>query len=261
MIDSHTHLYLREYFPDGGFEATRRALDAGVNHLVLPNIDLESATPLLELHREFPHNTYVAAGLHPTEIDSDWKKELKEIMNLFSDVSLAAIGEVGVDLHWDKTNISAQLDAFGEQVQMAVEKNIPVIVHSRDAFEETYRIVSEFEREQPRFVFHSYPYGCREAEKLLEKFPEALFGFNGVITFKNAASTREAAAFVGTERILSETDSPFLTPVPYRGQTNESSYIPFIVRGIADATGVSMEEAVETINSNFKEKFLRNDEE
>lgn len=256
MVDSHTHLYLEEYYPDGGIEATVRAIEAGVDRLMLPNIDLESSGPLIRLHQKFPDNTYVAAGLHPTEVGKEWKAELKEILLIFSDTRLSAIGEVGIDLHWDHSNFKEQMDAFGEQIQLAVEEDLPVIVHSRDAFQETFHIVKAFESEQPRFVFHSYPYGCREAEKILESFPSALFGFNGVITFKNASTTREAAGFVGIDRILSETDSPFLTPVPHRGKTNQSCWIPLIVKAISGATGVSFEEAEKTIDTTFREKFL-----
>lgn len=255
MIDTHTHLYLKEYFPDGGEAAVREALNVGVGKMILPAIDIESVNPLLELHSKFPENIWCAAGLHPTEVEKDWKDELNRIMDGFDGISLVAIGEIGVDLHWEKENLSLQMDAFGEQLDMALQKGIPAIIHSRDAIDETLEIVGSFGNEMPKMVFHSFTYSPREAERILETAPDAYFGFNGVITFKNAEEVRGSARLAGIDRIVAETDSPFLAPVPHRGKTNCSAYLPDVIRGIVDTLGLSFEETVEATIRNAEILF------
>lgn len=255
MIDTHTHLYLAEYFPDGGASAVRDAVSTGVEMMILPAIDIESAEPLLSLHREFPGNTACAAGLHPTEVESNWTNELSEILESFAGTPLVAIGEIGVDLHWDKTNLSLQLDAFGHQLDLARCLGIPAIIHSRDAIDETLHIIKSFGSDMPNMVFHSFTYGPREAERVLELAEGAMFGFNGVITFKNAGEVREAARIAGIDRIVAETDSPFLSPVPHRGQTNCSAFLPDVVGGISRALSLPYEEAVKLTTSNARSLF------
>lgn len=255
MIDTHTHLYLTESFPDGGKEATERAIAAGVDRLILPNIDLESVEPLLKLHALFPSNTFIAAGVHPTEVDDRWNRNLKEIFRLFEEIPLVGIGEIGLDLHWDKRHIVAQMDAFGTQLDMAYETGLPAIIHSRDAYEETVEVLKLMGRRLPKLVFHSFTYTPKEAEGFLCIAEHANFGFNGVITFKNAREVRDSAHFVGIERIVAETDSPYLAPVPHRGEQNESSYLPYIVKAIAGATGVEPSEAEKIITVTSERLF------
>lgn len=230
---------MTDSFPDGGKAAVGRAIDAGVEMMVLPAVDRESVKPMIALYQDFPVNTSLAMGLHPTEVETSWREELKEIVESVDSEDIAAIGETGIDLYWDKSNLHRQMDAFGEQIQMAIERNLPVIVHSRDALKETIEVISGFSSRRPVFVFHSFTAGREEAEKLLEAAPEAFFGINGVVTFKNAEPLREAVKHLDESRIVTETDAPFLAPVPFRGKTNESSYIPYIVKAIADAKGVT----------------------
>lgn len=255
MTDTHTHLYLADSFPDGGEAAVRRALEAGVERMVLPGIDLESVEPLLSLHDKFPLNTAVALGLHPTEVGDGWRHEIREIFDRGADTPIAAIGEVGIDLHWDGSHIVAQMDAFGEQIQMALDRGLPVIVHSRDALDETIDVVREFGSRVPPMVFHSFTGGIAEAERLLEAAPEAFFGINGVVTFKNAVPLREAIARLDISRIVTETDSPFLAPVPFRGKTNESAYIPYIVKAVAAIRGIEEKDMAEITTKNSYRLF------
>lgn len=255
MIDTHTHLYLEEYFPDGGLTAVRDAINGGVEKMVLPSIDIESVAPLLHLHHAFPDNTACAAGLHPTEVTPGWTEELSEILETFAGTPLVAIGEIGIDLHWEKKYLTLQMDAFGHQLDLARCLGIPAIIHSRDAVDETLEIVRSFGADKPDMVFHSFTYGPREAERILEEAPEACFGFNGVVTFKNADDVREAARLVGLDRIVAETDSPFLAPVPHRGQTNCSAFLPDVVRGIASALDISFEEASHATTVRAKQLF------
>lgn len=255
MIDTHTHLYLREYFPDGGTSAVRDALQVGVEMMILPAIDIESVEPLLNLHQAFPHHTACAAGLHPTEVGDDWTAELSEILESFAGTPIIAIGEIGVDLHWENENLTQQMDAFGHQLDLARCLGIPAIIHSRDSIDQTIEIVRSMGNEKPRMVFHSFTYGPREAERILEEVSDAMFGFNGVITFKNAGDVREAARIVGLSRIVAETDSPFLAPVPHRGQTNCSSFLPDVVKGIAAALNITYDEALNATVLNSKSLF------
>lgn len=250
MIDTHTHLYMTDSFPDGGEAAVSRAVDAGVELMVLPGVDRESVEPILNLYRRCPKHTAVALGLHPTEVEADWRAELAEILERGEEVPLVAIGETGVDLHWSSDNIVAQMDAFGEQIQTALDRNLPVIVHSRDAVNETIEVVKAFGGRLPGLVFHSFTAGRPEAERLLEHAPDAFFGINGVITFKNAEPLREAVKWLDMERIVTETDAPFLAPVPHRGQTNESLYIPLIVRKLAEVKELPEEEVMHSTTDN-----------
>lgn len=241
MIDTHTHLYMTEFFPDGGIEAVKRAVEAGVDMMVLPAVDRESVKPLLSLHAACPVNTAVALGLHPTEVEADWREELEWILTEGSDIDLVGIGETGIDLHYGDQSLQRQMDAFGEQIQIALDRGLPVIVHSRDAIDETVEVVRSFERDMPRIVFHSFTYGVPEMEKLIKYAPEAYFGINGVVTFKNAPEVQDAVRNMPVDRLLTETDAPFLSPVPFRGKTNESSNIPYIIRKIAELRKVDEE--------------------
>lgn len=255
MIDTHTHLYMTDSFPDGGKAAVERAIEAGVDMMVLPAVDIESVGPLLSLNDTFPENTAVALGLHPTEVEQEWRKELKDILDMGEGRELVAIGETGIDLYWEKRYLTRQMDAFGEQIQTAIDLGLPVIVHSRDALEETIEVIRQFGSEKPVFVFHSFTAGVAESERLLETVPEAYFGINGVVTFKNAAPLREAIERLDISRIVTETDSPYLAPVPHRGSTNESSYIPHIVAAIAAVKGISPEEVAKVTADNALRLF------
>lgn len=255
MIDTHTHLYMTDSFPDGGKAAVVRAVEEGVKMMVLPAVDRDSVAPMLELHRQCPANTALALALHPTEIESDWREELKEIMEKEEEADMVAIGETGLDLYWDKSKISQQMDAFGEQIQMALDRDLPVIVHSRDAFGETAEVIRNFSSGMPVFVFHSFTAGRKEADMLLEVAPDSFFGINGVVTYKNAEPLREAVRHMDMERIVTETDSPYLSPVPFRGKTNESSHIPYVVRAIAAQKNVTEEEMAKITEANALRLF------
>lgn len=256
MIDTHTHLYMTDSFPDGGKEAVEKALEAGISKLVFPGVSLPSVASQIALHDLYPENTYLAAGLHPTEVGEDWKREIQDIFQAFEGKRIIAVGEVGVDLYWDKSNRSRQMDAFGHQLDIAYKLGLPVIIHSRNAIEETIEIARSMGHDCPRLLFHSFTSGRRDAEKILENFEDSLLGFNGVITFKNGAEVREAAAFVGLDKIVSETDAPYLSPVPFRGTTNDSSRIPVIIDAIASACGEPVEKARQKLRENA-ETFFR----
>ena len=250
-IDTHTHLYMSDVFSDGGDAALERARQAGVGMMVLPAVSMATAESLFSLHARHPECTSVAPGLHPTEVrPGEWKSEVDDILAMFADCGPVAVGEIGMDLYWDRQYVTAQMDAFGYQLDRAASAGLPVIVHCRSALKETLEVARIMGASCPRLLFHSFTTNAEEASEILSVCEDALFVFNGVVTFKNAASVREAAAFVGLDRIVSETDSPYLSPTPFRGQTNESSRIPLIVEAIASATSSDIASAAEAIYRN-----------
>lgn len=258
MIDTHTHLYFREDFPDGGLEAVARADEAGVDKMILPNVSIASAVPLLELHHQAPEGvTYAAAGFHPEDVDRDWKAKVDEVFAIFGNEPIVAVGEVGVDLYHDNTYRFEQMDAFGYQLQLAKERGLPVIVHCRSALDEVLTVVSNFEEStRPDLLFHSFTSGKEDAERILHDVPGAIFGINGVVTFKNAPLLQEAVReSIPAERIVLETDSPYLAPVPKRGRTNESSYLGFIRDKIAELKGMTSEDIERMTTSNARSFF------
>lgn len=254
MIDTHTHLYFAEDYPDGGSDAVRRALDAGVEHMVLPNVSLDSMEPLLELHHRNPETTSVAVGLHPEDIDKDWRPKVDDVFSRFEGENPVAIGEVGIDLYHDSTYRFKQMDAFGYQLDKALSMGLPVIIHSRDALDDTIHVIRLMGEELPGLIFHSFTAGPEEVRKVLE-FRNALIGINGVVTFKNAPDLRSAVAEAGIERIVLETDSPYLAPVPKRGRTNESSYLPYICNKVAEVCDISSTEAERITDLNARTIF------
>lgn len=253
MTDTHTHLYLEE-FEDGGRHAVEAAKAAGVDRLIFPNVDLSTARPLLSLHESFPDFTFIAAGLHPTEVDSCWEKHLEDIMAIFSGKNLSAIGEVGMDLYWDKTYRKEQMECFATQLDMAAEMNLPVIIHCREALDETLDIAQQRGHGNRALIFHSFTGDIADAERILQ-IENAYIGINGVVTFKNASSLRDAVKAIPIERILLETDSPYLAPVPKRGKRNESAFLPFTAGAVATIKGVTPDELHHITDNNANKAF------
>ncbi len=252
MTDSHTHLYMEE-FDNGGVPAVERALAAGVTRLILPCVDLTSVRPMLALHSAFPDNTAVALAIHPTEVDENWRVRLAEIEKEFGNTRICAIGETGIDLYWDKTFRKEQMEAFAHHLDMAAESGLPVIIHCREALDETLEVIESHKQAHdgryPPLIFHSFT-GSPEDVASIRSVADAWFGINGVVTFKNAGYLRESVAEIGTGRLLVETDSPYLSPVPKRGQRNESANIPYILNKVAELAGVSSSEAEAATDAN-----------
>ena len=252
MIDTHTHLYLPE-FPDGGDEQVRNAIDAGVTHLVFPNVDHDTISPMLALHNRFPENTSVAMGLHPTEVKENWKVIVDDMHKLLVEGGFVAVGEVGMDLYWDKTYRAEQMLAFAEQLSIAESMSLPVIIHCREALDETLDVIKSVSP-TVRLIFHSFT-GTPDDVRKIRKLCDPMFGINGVVTFKNAVSIRESLPIIGIDRILLETDSPYLAPVPNRGKRNESSNIPYICAKVAEALGMTVEEIDSATSANARNTF------
>ena len=263
MIDTHTHLYMDSFSkddPDGCTAAVDRAVEAGVELMVLPAVDRESAAEVAALHAIRPDRTRTAMGLHPTEVGEDWREELDDIVALLSPTSPVAIGEVGIDLYWDDSNLSLQKEAFIAQLLLAEELDLPVIIHCRDGIEVCCECIAKAKAlspsgKLPNLVFHSFT-GSPGDVKRIREVCDPYFGINGVVTFKNAASLPDAVKEIGIDHLLLETDSPYLAPVPKRGRRNESSYLPFVNSKIAEILSLSPQEIDDATTRNAK-KFFR----
>lgn len=255
MIDTHTHLYENAFDADGGGRAAvERALAVGVSRFIIPNVDDATISPLLALRDECPDYVFPAMGLHPTSVDDSWCRRLESMEKMLRAGGFVAVGEVGVDLYWDKTYSKEQMEAFALQLRWAAELSLPVIIHCREALDETLEVISSFEGELPSLIFHSFTLGPDAVEKI-RGVCDPWFGINGVVTYKNAASLREAIPVIGLPRLLLETDSPYLAPVPKRGRRNESSLLPYIRDAVADALQVSPEEVERATDSNALHLF------
>ena len=257
LIDSHTHLYFKEAYPEGAhIDAVKKAIDAGVGFMVFPGVNEESMIMMEELHALFPDNTAMAAGIHPDDLEPDWKSQLSRVRKKMKSGNYIAVGEVGIDLYRDKSNVENQKAAFEEQLHWAVADGLPVIIHCREGLEETLEVLGRFPRKDlPRVLFHCFTGTPEQVRRIREVIPDAVFAINGVVTFKNAAEVREAVKEIGLENILLETDSPYLAPTPFRGSRNESSLLPYIAAGVADTLDTDIRIVAETTTANSRRFF------
>lgn len=245
FIDTHSHIYGEEFKADRD-EVIARAQAAGVEHIILPDIDAESREAMLELCSEYPEMLFPAAGLHPTSVDENYKTGLTEVEKQLRKRRYYAIGECGIDLYWDKTYYKEQIKAFEYQLGMAREADLPVIIHSREALDEIFKSLKQYP--YVKGVFHCFPGNTEEARQAIDL--GFFIGIGGVVTFKNSSMSTMVKG-IGTDFLLLETDAPYLAPVPYRGKRNESSYIPVIARKVAELleTDIKKIEAVTTQNA------------
>lgn len=252
MIDTHTHLY----FPEYGDEieiVMNSCRENGINHFILPNVDEESISQMKGFHYRYPYTTSMAIGLHPTEVKEDANRVIDVIEEELNSGSYVGVGEIGMDLYWDQSYISKQKESFARQLKLAEKYSLPVIIHSRNAFEETMEVVEKIRPDVP-LIFHSFT-GSTENVKRIRKGCDPFFGINGVVTYKNAPELREALKPIGLSKIVLETDAPFLTPVPHRGKRNDSSYLSFIRDKIAESLGCTPQEVETVTDSNARQIF------
>lgn len=254
LIDTHTHLYLNA-FKNDITQVIENAKSNAVNLMLLPDIDSESRNSLLELHKQFPKQTRVMLGLHPTSVKENYKEELSLLEDALKNNSCCAIGESGIDLYWDKTFFKEQTEAFIFQIELALSHHLPIVIHSRKSLNEVFSIVKNYSNRGLTGVFHCYPGNLREAEKVIEY--GFLLGIGGVVTYKNAEMA-EVVRNIDLKHIILETDAPFLPPVPYRGQRNESSYIHTIAEFIAKLKNVTLSEVAEITTDNAMRLFNLN---
>ena len=254
LIDTHTHLYLPEFDIDGGGEAAvRRALDAGVEHMIFPNVDLTSIEPMKLLHAKFPESTSMAMGLHPTEVGESWRDDLAQVEEELRSHrhDYVAVGEIGIDLYWDKTFAEQQMQVLERQMQWAQEMNLPVIIHCREGLDQTLEVLQGFG--SSRGVMHSFG-GTPEDVERIRSVVDYHFGINGIVTFKNS-KLRDTLPAITLDRLLFETDSPYLAPVPHRGKRNESAYIVATASVVAQALGVAPQDVAAATSANARGLF------
>ncbi|MEZ5070163.1 MAG: TatD family hydrolase [Bacteroidales bacterium] len=243
-IDTHTHLYL-DAFAEDRDRMIERARSAGVEALLLPNIDSQSVAGLLELTRSHPGLCHPMAGLHPTSVKENVQEELERARALLDTPGLVGIGETGMDLYWDKTFVEEQARAFAVQIGWAKETGLPLVIHARESFPEIFRVLDACGTDGLKGVFHSFTGGRAELEMVLDRGFH--IGINGIVTFRNS-DLAGVAAHIPLDRLLLETDAPYLAPVPHRGKRNEPAYLPLIAGKMAEIHNLKAEE-IGTITS------------
>ncbi|MEQ6119388.1 TatD family hydrolase [Reichenbachiella sp. MALMAid0571] len=238
LVDTHAHLY-SEKFNDDLNDVIKRSQDAGVERIYMPNIDSKSIDSMLELEHLFPDYCIPTMGLHPCHVDKDFEKELYLVEDWLSKRSFVAVGEMGTDLYWDKTNFELQKKAFIIQCDLAVKYNIPIIIHCRESVAETIQLVAGFNNAKLKGIFHCFNGDVKQADEVIDL--GFVVGIGGVSTFKNGGLDD---LIIGTDlkSIVLETDSPYLAPVPYRGKRNEPSYVKEVAKKVADLKNLDLEQ-------------------
>jgi len=251
LTDTHTHLY---YETDEAKRAAlmQRCVDNGIDRLFLPNVDLSSVAKVFELERAFPANCFPLLGLHPCSVTADWQQEVDAIKTAGHDHKIYAIGEIGIDLYWDKTTLPQQIAAFKAQIAWAKSLKLPIVIHCREAFNEVFAVLEEVQDEDLRGIFHCFTGTLEQAQKVISL--GFYFGIGGVVTYKNAGLDK-ILPLIDLRHIVLETDSPYLSPVPHRGKPNESSYLTYIAQKVADVYETSLETIAQITTENSKKVF------
>ncbi len=252
LVDTHTHIFSEEFDSDLT-EVIQRAQDNGIRKFCLPNIHVDSIDRLHKLSRQFPDICFPMMGLHPTSVYSSYSGDLEIMYNELKKNRYIAIGEIGIDLYWDKTFILEQKAAFEKQLRWSIEMNVPVANHTQEAFPEVFESLRKVGKDRLRGVFHSFSGSREELEEALS-FPNFMLGINGVITYKKA-NFREYLPIAPVERILLETDAPYLTPVPYRGKRNEPSFLTFTAQKVAEVYALPLETIARITTENAQRLF------
>jgi TatD DNase family protein len=254
MIDTHSHIYSEDFDADR-HEVIRRAQDVGVTHIILPNCDSTTLPQMLALEAAYPGYCHAAIGLHPTSIKENSNEELALIKSELERREYLAIGEIGIDLYWDKTFVAEQTRAFKQQLDWALEYQLPVIIHVRDSFRESMDALMPYKNTGLTGVFHSFTGTLEEAREIIA-FGGFKLGINGIVTFKNSGLAAVVEQ-VDLKHILIETDSPYLTPVPYRGKRNESAYVSLVLDKLASIFKMSAKEVDVITTRNALELFQK----
>ena len=251
LTDTHTHLYY-ETDPEKLSDLMQRSLDNKVCRLFLPNVDSESIALVFGLSEQYPEYCFPMLGLHPCDVKENYKEELDIIRKEIAQRKIYAIGEIGIDLHWDKTTLSIQQEAFRTQIGWAKQSGLPIVIHCREAFDEIFEILSELNDDKLRGIFHCFSGTLEQAEKVIGL--GFYLGIGGVLTYKNSGLDK-VVQDISLEHLVLETDSPYLTPVPFRGKPNESSYLIYVAQKLADLKQLSLEEIAEVTTRNSRLVF------
>lgn len=252
FIDTHSHLY-DEAFAGEEDAAVARAREAGVHQIIFPDIDSQSREAMFAFADRHPGVIFPCLGLHPTSVNASWKEELT-LVESHLDKKIWAIGEIGLDCYWSKEFLKEQQEVMRIQLEFAAKKNLPVIIHSRESTELIISILKECKHLNPKGVFHAFS-GSIETYREIQKLGDWYIGIGGVLTYKKA-SIAETVKGIPLERILLETDSPYLTPVPFRGKRNESGYIPYIADRLAEILSKDISEIADITTENARKLFM-----
>jgi len=253
LIDSHTHLFSEEFDLDRDL-VIQRAREAGVQLFCLPNIDVTSIERMHRLSDQYPDCCFPMIGLHPTSVTTHYQQDLNAIKAKLENRKYIAIGEIGLDLYWDETFINEQINAFEQQLQWSIDRDLPVVIHTRKAFPQVFESLYKVGIERLRGVFHSFG-GSREELEEIMNCKNFMIGINGVITYKKA-DFRDYLPLFPLERIVLETDSPYLSPTPFRGKRNEPAYILQVATKLAEVYDLTTEKIAEVTTENAKKLFI-----
>ena len=231
MIDTHTHLYSEEFDHDRK-EMIERAINKGVSKFYLPAIDSEHHEKMLDLEKEYPSQIFSMIGLHPCYVKPEtWENELQIVASYLKQRSFPAIGEIGIDLYWDKSTLDIQVKAFEQQIDWAIERDLPIVIHTRESFEETFEVLERKKHPKLRGIFHCFSGNLEQAQHAIDL--QFILGIGGVVTFKNG-KIDQFLNEIPLDKIVLETDSPYLAPVPFRGKRNESAYVELVAGKLVD---------------------------
>ncbi|MFC4213455.1 TatD family hydrolase [Pedobacter lithocola] len=251
LTDTHTHIYY-EQDAEKQEQLIQRCFENDVNRLFLPNVDVASIAMIDNLVAKYPENCFAMAGLHPCDVKEDYQHQLDIIHKSIADRKVYAIGEIGIDLYWDKTTLAFQQDAFRKQINWAKALNLPIVIHCREAFDEVFEILESEKDDKLRGIFHCFTGNEAQAKQAIAL--NFYLGIGGVVTYKKAGLDAVLAQIPLSNLVL-ETDSPYLAPVPFRGKPNESSYLIYIVQKLADIYDVSVEDVAKVTTENSKKIF------
>ena len=251
ITDTHTHLY-SEQFDEDRKEMMQRAKDAGVSRFFIPAIDSSHTESMFLLEKEFPNDVFLMMGLHPTYVNENYVEELAHVKKWLDQRKFYAIGEIGIDLYWDKSFLTQQQEAFKTQIKWAKEKKLPIVIHCRDAFDEIFEVLASEKSEDLRGIFHCFTGTLEQAKQAISY--NMKLGIGGVATFKNGKIDKFLNE-IDLKHIVLETDSPYLAPTPFRGKRNESAYITNVVDKLATIYGISFNEIAEITTQNSKDVF------
>jgi len=251
FIDTHTHIYTKEFDKDRS-EMIDRAISQGVETFFLPNIDQNSIEAMLNLERTYPDRCHAMMGLHPCSVGADYEKELEIVKQHLDQRTFVAIGEIGIDLYWEKKFYDQQVIAFKRQIEWAKAADIPIVIHCRDATSEVLKVLRECQDEKLRGIFHCFGGTVSEAEQIIEL--GFLLGIGGVLTFKKSGLDNTLKD-IDLKHLVLETDSPYLAPVPYRGKRNESGYVSIVAKKLSDVKELPLAEIAKITTENARRIF------
>ncbi len=251
LIDTHSHIY-SEDFHDDIDEVLQNAYNNDVKKIILPNIDSGSIKRLIDLSNNYPHVCYPLMGLHPTSVSADFREELSVVEYWLDKYKFYGIGEIGIDLYWDRTWFEQQKEAFIYQIKLAKSRNIPIVIHTRESFNEVYNIVKAEQDGSLKGIFHCFTGDANEAQKIIDL--GFLLGIGGVVTYKNS-NLKSVLEKTKIKNIVLESDAPYLTPEPKRGKRNESSYLVYTAKKISEIYQLPIKEVAEITTANARDLF------